>query len=165
MCRQDGSFAIFFVHHYAGTGNFRVEPRMTRQEGMGGRQTQRQFRVAELVRRSLAKLLSQGIPNEPDFQDVSVIVGEVRMSPDLRRATVYVLPLGGGDAEEMTKALNAQSPVIRKMLNRTVTLKRSPALNFAADNLFDQMDDMRRLFDRKDIRRDLAEDPSTPVGT
>ena len=138
---------------------------MTRQEEMGGRQTQRQFRVAELVRRSLAKLLSQGIPNEPDFQEVSVIVGEVRMSPDLRRATVYVLPLGGGSAEEMTKALNAQSPVIRKMLNRTVTLKRSPALRFAADNLFDQMDDMRRLFDRKDIKRDLAEDTSTPVGS
>ena len=137
---------------------------MTRQEGFGGRQTQRQFRVAELVRRSLARLLSHGIPNEPDFQDVSVIVGEVRMSPDLRRATVYVLPLGGGNADEMTKALNAQSPVIRKMLNRTVTLKRSPALRFAADNLFDQMDDMRRLFDRKDIKRDLAEDTSTPVG-
>ncbi len=130
---------------------------MTRQEGTGGRQTQRQFRVAELVRRALAGLLAQGIPNEPDFQDVSVIVGEVRMSPDLRRATVYVLPLGGGNAEEMTRALNAQSPVIRKMLNRAVTLKRSPSLSFASDNLFDQMDDMRRLFDRKDIKRDLVE--------
>ena len=79
------------------------------------------------------------------------------MSPDLRRATVYVLPLGGANSEEVVGALNANRSEIRKQLNKSVNLKRSPALTFVSDSLFDQMDDMSRLFNRDDIKRDLPQ--------
>ncbi len=135
---------------------------MSRSERFGPMQTHRHLRVAELIRRALADVLSRGIPNEPDLEGTSITVGEVRMSPDLRRATVFVLPLGGANAEEAVAILNVRSPDIRRLLNKTVTLKRSPALTFVYDRLFDQMEDMRLLFDREEIRRDLAPaEPST----
>ena len=129
---------------------------MSRQAKPGSFQPHRNLRVAELIRRSLAGLLTQGVPHDPDFQDVSITVGEVRVSPDLRNATVFVLPLGGANAEEVVAALNGQRSEIRKMLNRTVSLKRSPSLTFVNDSLFDQMEDMRRLFDREEIKKDVA---------
>ena len=130
---------------------------MSKQHRFGNLPTHRHLRVAELVRRALAKLLSHGVPNEPELDCISVTVGEVRMSPDLRRATVYVLPLGGSNSEEVVGALNANRSEIRKQLNKSVNLKRSPALTFVSDSLFDQMDDMSRLFSRDDIKRDLPQ--------
>ncbi|MCE2523926.1 MAG: 30S ribosome-binding factor RbfA [Rhodobacteraceae bacterium] len=133
---------------------------MSKHAKFGSFQSHRQLRVAELIRRTLASLLLEGVQDEPDLQCASITVGEVKLSPDLRNATVFVLPLGGTNAEEVVAALNRRKAEIRKSLNRAVSLKRSPSLTFVSDRLFDQMEDMRRLFDRDDIRKDLAHSDS-----
>ena len=137
---------------------------MSKHAKFGFPNSQRQLRVAELIRRALAGLLLEGVPNEPDLHCTSITVGEVKLSPDLRNATVFVLPLGGGNAEEVVAALNERRSEIRRSLNKSVTLKRSPALTFVSDRLFDQMEDMRRLFDREDIRKDLAQGDGAAEG-
>ena len=118
--------------------------------------TQRQLRVGELVRRKLALILADWVPQEDNSPSVPVTVGEVRMSPDLRRATVYVLPLGGQNTETVLAALNEHRRDIRRKLNRTLYLKYSPALEFVADPAFDQMDETRRLLSLESVRRDLS---------
>ena len=133
---------------------------MSKHAKFGSFQSHRQLRVAELIRRTLASLLLEGVQDEPDLQCASITVGEVKLSPDLRNATVFVLPLGGTNAEAVVAALNRRKAEIRKSLNRAVSLKRSPSLTFVSDRLFDQMEDMRRLFDRDDIRKDLAHSDS-----
>ena len=82
---------------------------MKRHRDMGGGPTQRQLRVAELIRRTLSQVLARGEISDPDLDGVSITVGEVRISPDLRQATVFVLPLGGRDVE---KALAGADKVI-----------------------------------------------------
>ena len=138
----------------------KVDCAMSKHAKFGSFQSHRQLRVAELIRRTLASLLLEGVQDEPDLQCASITVGEVKLSPDLRNATVFVLPLGGTNAEEVVAALNRRKSDIRKSLNRAVSLKRSPSLTFVSDRLFDQMEDMRRLFDRDDIRKDLAHSDS-----
>ncbi len=118
--------------------------------------SQRQLRVGELVRRKLAQILSDWIPQEDNSHSAPITVGEVRMSPDLRKATVYVLPLGGQNTDIVLKALNEHRRDIRRKLNRTLYLKFSPALEFVADPAFDQMDETRRLLSLEPVRRDLS---------
>ena len=77
------------------------------------------------------------------------------MSPDLKRATVFVLPLGGQNTEVVLEALNEHRRDIRRKLNRSLRLKFSPALEFVPDPVFDQMDEMRRLLSLESVRQDL----------
>ena len=129
---------------------------MSKRFGQTKGVTQRQLRVGELIRRELADLLAQGAVRDPDLPNVSITVGEVRLSSDLRKATVYVLPLGGRYANETISALNREKSEIRRMLNRRIHLKFSPELNFVYDTSFDQMDELRRLLDLDDVKRDLS---------
>ena len=119
--------------------------------------SQRQLRVGELIRRTLSEVLMRGDIHDDDLMNVSVTVGEVRCSPDLKLATVHVMPLGGGDVEGVIKALARNKHELRRHLNRNMHLKYSPDLRFVPDTTYDALDESRRLFSRDDVRRDLEE--------
>ena len=121
----------------------------------GAGPSQRQLRVGELIRRTLSDVLLRGDVHDPDLNRMSITVGEVRTSPDLRVATAYVLPLGGHGAEDALAALRRNKHELRRLVNKGLTLKFSPDLRFAIDETFDRMDDTRRLFSSDAVRRDL----------
>jgi len=119
--------------------------------------SQRQLRVGELIRRTLSDVLARGDVHDPDLTSVSITVGEVRCSPDLKKATVFVLPLGGKGAEAVLTALRRNKSELRRVVSKSMTLKYAPDLHFVIDDTFDRMDETRALFARQDVRRDLAE--------
>lgn len=118
--------------------------------------SQRQLRVGELIRRTLSEVLARGDVHDPELTRVSITVGEVRTSPDLRVATAFVLPLGGRGAEEALAALRRNKGELRRMVSKKLTLKFAPELRFALDETFDRMDETRRLLAQDDVQRDLA---------
>lgn len=120
--------------------------------------SQRQLRVAELIRRALSDVLARGDLYDDDLSGVSITVGEVRTSPDLKQATVFVLPLGGVQTDEIIEALNRNKAELRRLVTRSVSLKFSPDLKFMADTTFDQMDRTRELLSEDRVRRDLEAD-------
>ncbi len=109
--------------------------------------SQRQLRVGEELRHALAEVLMRGNLRDPDLRDVSVTVTEVRVSPDLRRATAYVLPLGGDATPPVIAALGRAAPYLRGQIARLVRLKFTPALAFEADTAFDYARQIDRLLD------------------
>ncbi|PWE29399.1 30S ribosome-binding factor RbfA [Maritimibacter sp. 55A14] len=122
----------------------------------------RQLRVGELIRRTLSDVLNQGDVHDPDLNRMSITVGEVRCSPDLRVATVYVLPLGGEGREAAMEALARNRGELRHQLDRKLDLKRSPELRFALDETFDRMDETRRLLESAEVARDTARSGDAP---
>lgn len=121
----------------------------------GGGPSQRQLRVGELIRRTLSDVLMRGDVHDPELNRMSITVGEVRTSPDLKIATVYVMPLGGGNRAEAIDALKRNRGELRHHLMREMTLKYAPDLRFLIDETFDQMDETRRLFADETVRRDV----------
>ena len=118
--------------------------------------SQRQQRVAELVRHALAEILSRG-----DLQDAAltrhvVTVPEVRMSPDLKVATAYVMPLGGQDEQPVLDALDRNRKVLRAEIARRVNLKYAPDLRFRRDETFDEAARITAILKTDKVRRDLA---------
>lgn len=120
--------------------------------------TQRQLRVAEVVRRRLSDVLNQGDIHDPDLGRMSITVGEVRCSTDLKVATAYILPLGGGDRDAALLALRKNRSEIRRVVAKGLALKFSPEIRFEIDETFDRLDDTRRLFSDDNVRRDLDSD-------
>lgn len=125
-------------------------------EGSGP--SQRQLRVGELLRRRLAEVLTRGDIHDPDLNAMSITVGEVRASPDLKVATAYVLPLGGKGRDEALDALRRNRAEIRRTVAKGLELKFAPELRFALDETFDRMDDTRRLLAEDTVRRDIDSD-------
>lgn len=121
----------------------------------GAGPSQRQLRVGELIRRTLSQVLQRGDIHDPDLNRMSITVGEVRSSPDLKVATVHVLPLGGIGQEDALEYLNRNRSELRRLVARKLALKFAPELRFRLDRTFDQMDDTRRLLDQDAVRRDL----------
>jgi len=119
--------------------------------------SQRQLRVGELIRRTLSEVLLRGEVHDPDLNRISITVGEVRCSPDLRVATVYVCPLGGQGGDEVIEYLARNRGELRRLVSKQLTIKHSPDLRFRLDDTFDRMDETRRLFSQDDVRRDLDE--------
>ncbi|MEM1388166.1 MAG: 30S ribosome-binding factor RbfA [Pseudomonadota bacterium] len=117
--------------------------------------SQRQLRVGELIRRTLSDVLGRGDIHDPELNRLSIRVGEVRTSPDLRVATAYVMPLGGSGQVEALEALKRNRGELRRAVNKGLTLKFSPELRFVIDQSFDQMDETRRLLEQDQVRRDL----------
>ena len=119
--------------------------------------SQRQLRVGETIRRALSDVLARGDVHDPDLNRMSITVGEVRTSPDLRVATAYVLPLGGKGKDEVLKLLARNKGELRHVIAKKLTLKYAPDLRFRLDETFDQMDDTRRMLAQETVRRDLEE--------
>jgi ribosome-binding factor A len=124
-------------------------------EGAGP--SQRQLRVGEVIRRALSDVLNRGSVHDPELQRLSITVGEVRCSTDLRYATAYVLPLGGQDKEACLKLLRKNTVEIRYQVVKGMTLRFAPELRFELDDTFDRIDETRRLFSEEKIRRDIEE--------
>lgn len=120
--------------------------------------SQRQLRVGELIRRTLSEILMRGEVHDPDLNRMSITVGEVRTSPDLRIATAFVLPLGGAGVEDALAALRRNKFELRRLVTKKLTLKFSPDLKFMADDTFDRMDATRRLLDQDQVKQDVARD-------
>ncbi len=113
----------------------------------GRERSQRQLRVGELVRHALVNVLEHDSIREPDLAGVSVTVTEVRVSPDLRNATAYIVPLGGANMGVVVDALRRAAPYLRRLLAGRVKIKRLPALNFEPDTSFDQAERIEALLD------------------
>lgn len=116
--------------------------------------SQRQLRVGETVRRALSDVLARGDVHDTDLNRMSITVGEVRISPDLKIATAYVLPLGGEGQEDVLKLLARNKSELRRQVAKKLTLKFSPDLRFQLDQTFDRMDDTRRMLNQEVVRRD-----------
>ncbi len=97
----------------------------------------RRLRVGEALRHALVEVLAQGNLRHPDLENVSITVSEVRVSPDLRNATVFVMPLGGGAIEAVLAGLGHAAPYLRAQVARIVKLRYMPALGFEADLSFE----------------------------
>ncbi len=122
----------------------------------GSGPSQRQLRVGELIRRTLSEVLMRGEVHNDELGAMSITVGEVRVSPDLRIATAYVLPLGGEGATEALAALNRSKGELRHHVAKAMTLKFAPELRFVLDETFDRMDATRRLLADERVQRDIA---------
>jgi ribosome-binding factor A len=119
--------------------------------------SQRQLRVGELIRRTLADVLNRGDIHDPDLNAMSITVGEVSCSPDLKVATVYVMPLMGSvRVEDAIAALARNKYELRRRVSGELTLKYAPDLRFRPDETFDRLDETRRLFNDATVQRDIA---------
>lgn len=121
-------------------------------------QSVRILKVGERVRHILSELLSRGEVHDDTISSHAVSVTEVRMSPDLRQAKVYVKPLLGADEAKVVKALQVNTAFFQKEVAQRLGLKFAPKLQFRADETFDEASRIDRLLDDPRVRRDLDED-------
>src|SRR5437016_9677870 len=128
----------------------------TKGSAPGG--SQRQLRVGETVRHAVADILSQGNVHDPDLEGHIITVPEVRMSPDLRLATAYVMPLGGRDAPAVIAALERNKRFLRGAVARTVNLKFAPDIRFRIDERFEEAERIEKLLRSPAVKRDLGGD-------
>jgi ribosome-binding factor A len=124
--------------------------------------TQRMLRVGELIRRTLSDALARHEIHDPDLNRMSITISEVRVSGDLRIATVFALPLGGQGKAEAIAALKRNNYELRRIVARDVLLKNVPELRYIADDTFDRMDETRRLFSDETVQRDVSAAPENP---
>jgi len=118
--------------------------------------SQRQLRVGELIRHALAEILARGELMDDDLAKMMVTVPEVRVSPDLRNATVYITPLGGGDHKAAEKAITRHARWLRGQVAKRINLKFAPELVFRYDDRFDETAHIDALLHSPDVARDLA---------
>ena len=122
--------------------------------------SQRQLRAGELMRHALVDILRAQEITDPDIAGVSVTLTEVRMSPDLRHATVFVEPLGGGEqAREVVKALNRHHKFLRGRLGHAIDMKFTPELKFLHDDTFDEAARISAIFADPKVAQDLEPRP------
>ena len=117
--------------------------------------SQRQLRVGELIRHALAEMLTRGEIYDDVLASHLVTIPEVRMSPDLRLASIYVMPLGGKDVKPVLAALERNKKYIRGEIAHEVNLKFAPDIRFMADESFDEADRIERLLASDKVRKDL----------
>jgi ribosome-binding factor A len=120
--------------------------------------SQRQFRVGELVRHAMAEVLTRGDVHDPVIEGHVITVPEVRMSPDLRLATIYVMPLGGRDLDEVLAAFERNKKYLRGEIARRVNLKFAPDVRFQIDERFAEAERIEKILRTPQVQRDL--DPS-----
>ena len=115
----------------------------------------RRLRVGEELRHAVSNILRQGACRDPALQDASIAVTEVRVSPDLRNATVFVMPLGGANSTQVVTGLQRSSAFLRRLVAREVMLRYAPNLVFTLDDAFEQAERIAALLARPDVSRDL----------
>ena len=117
--------------------------------------SQRQLRVGELVKQNLGELLIRNEAKIPSINSKLITVTEVRMTPDLKTARVYVIPLGGADTKETVKILTEYSHLVRKALSKRLDIKFLPKLTFVEDNSFEYAEKIERII--KNIKKNDKE--------
>ena len=131
---------------------------MTRAKSQASRApSQRQLKVGELIRHALAEILTRGDVLDEVLSRHSLTVPEVRMTPDLKLATAYVMPLGGGDADEVVAHLEQHKRFLRGELAPRVKLKFMPELRFKVDTSFESSSRIDALLASPRVARDLDE--------
>jgi len=115
----------------------------------------RQLRVGEEVRHALARILERGNLHDPALAGVTVTVTEVRMTPDLRHAVAFVMPLAGEKSAEVLAGLRRGAPYLRGLVAREVKLRFAPSLAFELDTSFDHASRISELLHRAEVQRDL----------
>lgn len=128
---------------------------MSRVHQTGGEPSQRMLRVAELIRHSMAELLTRGAINDPVLDAHVITVPKVQMSPDLKLATVFVMPLGGKDVQPVIEALDRHKKFLRGEVSRKINLKFAPEVRFRVDTAFDNSAKIDALLNSEKVRRDL----------
>ncbi|MCK1416849.1 30S ribosome-binding factor RbfA [Bradyrhizobium sp. CW4] len=136
-------------------------PRHHQKKSSASGGSQRQLRVGEQVRHAIAEILAQGSVHDADLEGHIITVPEVRMSPDLKLATVYVMPLGGRDTEIVLAALKRNKKFLRGEVARRVNLKFAPDLRFRVDERFDEAERIEKLLRTPAVQKDLEQDPDT----
>ncbi|MBW7964745.1 30S ribosome-binding factor RbfA [Bradyrhizobium sp. BR 10261] len=121
--------------------------------------SQRQLRVGEQVRHAIADILAQGSVHDADLEGHIITVPEVRMSPDLKLATIYVMPLGGRDTELVITALDRNKKFLRGEVARRVNLKFAPDIRFRVDERFDEAERIEKLLRTPAVQKDLDKNP------
>ena len=110
--------------------------------------SQRQLRVGELIKQSLGQILLRDEAKVPTLETKNITVTEVRMSPDLKNARAYVIPLGGKDTENTVNALTKFSHLIRKALSKKIDMKFLPKVSFIGDKSFDYAEKIEKLIQK-----------------
>jgi ribosome-binding factor A len=129
---------------------------MSRIHQKGGEPSQRMLRVAELIRHAMAQLLSRGEVNDPDLAGLVVTVPTVKMSPDLKLATVYVMPLGGKAQDQIVTILERHKKFLRTEVAHQVNLKYAPEIRFRVDESFANAAKIDALLQSAKVAQDLA---------
>jgi ribosome-binding factor A len=132
------------------------QQRNHRDNSTGG--SQRQLRVGELIRHELADMLSRGDIHDPVIEGHMITVPEVRISADLRLATIYVMPLGGHDIDQVIEALDRNKRYVRGEIARRVNLKFAPEIRFRVDERFAEAERIEKLLRTPAVQRDLDSD-------
>lgn len=156
---------LFGKHKTVSPSNLRItsEPQMPRHHQRGHTKTsgtdgsQRQLRVGELVRHAIAEILSQGGVHDPELEGHIITVPEVRMSPDLKLATIYVMPLGGRRTNDVIAALDRNKRFLRGEIARRINLKFAPDIRFRVDERFDEAERIEKLLRTPAVQRDIAQ--------
>jgi len=131
-------------------------PRHHQKKTLGG--SQRQLRVGEAVRHAVADILVHGSVHDNELEGHIITVPEVRMSADLKLATIYVMPLGGRNTDIVTAALERNKKYLRGEVARRVNLKFAPDIRFRVDDRFDEAERIEKLLRTPAVQRDLAPD-------
>jgi ribosome-binding factor A len=127
-----------------------------RDQTPGG--SQRQLRVGELVRHALADMLARGDVHDPVIERHLITIPEVRVTADLRLATIYVMPMGGRDAEEVVAAFERHKKYLRTEIAHRINLKFAPDIRFRVDDRFAEAERIDKLLRSPDVKRDLEHD-------
>src|SRR5205814_9091241 len=138
--------------------DFLPMPRHHQKKSAAPGGSQRQLRVGETVRHAMADILAQGSIHDADLEGHIITVPEVRMSPDLKLATIYVMPLGGRDTDKVLAALDRNRKFLRGEVAHRVNLKFAPEIRFRVDDRFDEAERIQKLLRTPAVQRDLAPD-------
>ena len=131
---------------------------MARKKKSSAPAGQRQLRVGEEMRHALSEILREHHLADPDLKGKIITVTEVRISPDLRNATAFVLPLGGTETDKTVQALNRAAGSFRGELGRAVKMQFTPTIRFRADETFEEASRIERLLHDPSVVRDLKKD-------
>lgn len=128
---------------------------MSRNKSQKGEPSTRLLRVGESVRHAVSAVLARGDIQDDDLKGVSVTVSEARVSPDLRHAKLFVMPLGGDQSGKILKALNKHTAYIRGQMSKSLTMKYTPDLKFLEDESFDEATHIEELLKNPKVQRDI----------
>jgi ribosome-binding factor A len=126
-----------------------------KRDSAPGGGSQRQLRVGELVRHAIAEILTRGDVHDPVIEGHLITIPEVRMTPDLRLATIYVMPLAGRDVDEVIEAFENNKKFIRTEIAHAINLKFAPDIRFRADERFGEAERIDKLLRSPQVKRDL----------
>jgi ribosome-binding factor A len=121
--------------------------------------SQRQYKVGELIRKTLVEVFEKVEVRDPDLSNVSITISEVSISPDLKAATVYVMPLGGNGQDGVLSGLNRASSFLRSKIAKIIELRSVPRLDFKIDTAFDNSNNLNKVLKMADISSDGDDEP------